>query len=266
VTSPERKRWVVFLVILIIEFAVHGQTPSADEDAFKQFLAWLSSRPPTARPTDLVPPYRQELIRHGLSEAEADRTLARVWQRAYKDPEGSRILWNKLYAAKDQPIFIPRPSALLMRTVDGLRPGKALDIGMGQGRNAVFLATQRWDVTGFDPSDEAIRIVKENAAKAGVKINAVVARDDQFDFGKDQWDLIVMTFVRTPTRTDTDKFWQALKPGGIVVYEDGADDDRTIPDAFARFRIRFFEDVKDKGDWNPEVVSRHQRLVAEKSR
>jgi methylase of polypeptide subunit release factors len=153
-----------------------------------------------------------------------------------------------------------------MRTVDGLAPGKALDFGMGQGRNAVFLATQGWKVTGFDPSDEAVRIARENAAKQGVPLNAVVASDDRFDLGTEQWDLIVMTFVRTPTKADVDKFWRALKPGGLVVYEDGADDDHTILDAFHPFRIHFFEDVEDKGDWNPQVVNRHQRLVAEKPR
>jgi 2-polyprenyl-3-methyl-5-hydroxy-6-metoxy-1,4-benzoquinol methylase len=249
---------------LFLAFGLTAQSPSSDEQSFKQFLEWLSTRPPTSRPTDLVPPYRQELIKHGLSEQEADRQLAKLWQRAYRDPEGSRILWNKLYAAKDAPIFIDRPSALLVRTIDGVPPGKALDIGMGQGRNAVFLATQRWTVTGFDSSDEAVRIARQSAERLGVNLKAVVARDDQFAFGREQWDLIVMTNVRDPTKDDADKFWRALKPGGIVVYENGADDDHTVLDVFHRFRIRFFEDVDDKGDWDPQVVHRHQRLVAEK--
>ena len=238
----------------------------SSDPAFQQFLKWLAARPPTSSPRDLVSPYRQELIKQGLSEQEADRQLAKFWQQAYKDPEGARILWNKIFAGKDAPIFVNRPSAFLMRTIDGLPPGKALDFGMGQGRNAVFLATQKWNVTGFDPSDEAVRIAKENAAKLGVPLNAIVARDDQFDFGTAQWDLILMTFVRTPTQADADKFWQALKPGGLFVYEDGADDDHTVLDTFHGFRIRFFEDVEDHGDWNPQTVNRHQRLVAEKPR
>src|SRR3979490_2889292 len=118
-------------------------SPPSDEETFRRFLAWLSSRTPTSRPTDLVPPYRLELINRGLSPQEADREPAKLWQRAYRDPEGSRLLWNKLYAAKDEPIFSTRPSAFLIRTVDGIP---------GQGRNALFLATQRWSVTGFHPS------------------------------------------------------------------------------------------------------------------
>jgi 2-polyprenyl-3-methyl-5-hydroxy-6-metoxy-1,4-benzoquinol methylase len=38
--------------------------------------------------------------------------------------------------------------------VEARKPGRALDIGMGQGRNSVFLALKGWDVTGFDISDE----------------------------------------------------------------------------------------------------------------
>jgi 2-polyprenyl-3-methyl-5-hydroxy-6-metoxy-1,4-benzoquinol methylase len=41
--------------------------------------------------------------------------------------------------------------------VRGRKPGKALDIGIGEGRNAIFLATQGWEVTGFDISDVGVR-------------------------------------------------------------------------------------------------------------
>jgi len=250
--------------LFTLAFSLSAQSPPSDEESFQRFITWLSSRPPTSRPPDLVTPYREELIKRGISAQEADRQTARLWQRAYRDPEGSRILWNKLYAANDAPIFASSPSQLLMRSVDGMPSGRALDFGMGQGRNAVFLAIQGWSVTGFDPSDEAVRIARQNAERLHVNLKAIVARDDEFTFGTDQWDLIVMTFVRTPTRTDAEKFWQALKPGGLVIYENGSDGDHTVLDAFHRFRIRFFEDVMDKGDWDPANVYRHQRLVAEK--
>ena len=94
---------------------------------------------------------------------------------------------------------------------------------MGQGRNAVFLAMQGWDVTGFDPSDEGVRLAQANAAKAGVMIHALVSTDDQFDFGVAQWDLIAMTYVRSPTARDADRIRRALAPGGIFVYENGSD-------------------------------------------
>jgi predicted O-methyltransferase YrrM len=250
--------------IFALATSLFAQSPSSDDESFRRFLTWLSSRPPAAHPPDLVTPYREELMKRGLPAPEADRQTAKLWQRAYRDPEGSRILWNKLYAAKDAPIFVSSPSKLLIRTVDGMAPGRALDFGMGQGRNAVFLATQGWSVTGFDPSDEAVRMARQDAERLGVNLKAIVARDDEFTFGTEQWDLIVMTFVRTPTRADAERFWEALKPGGLVIYENGSDGDHTVLDAFHRFRIRFFEDVIDYGDWDPANVYPHQRLVAEK--
>jgi hypothetical protein len=41
-----------------------------------------------------------------------------------------------------------------------------------------------WDVTGFDPSGEGIRIARSNAEKAGVKFHALVASDDEFQYGE----------------------------------------------------------------------------------
>ncbi len=66
---------------------------------------------------------------------------------------------------------------------------------MGQGRNTVFLATQGWDVTGYDITDTGLEAARGAAQKAGVRIKTVYASHDDFDFGRDQWDLIVMTYA-----------------------------------------------------------------------
>src|SRR5262249_16353248 len=150
--------------------------------------------------------------------------------------KGVELLWNKVYAGND-PIFTAAPNALLVSAVAGRKPGRALDVGMGQGRNAVFLAAQGWDVTGFDPSDEAVRQARSNAEKAGVKLRAVVARDDEFDYGTAAWDLIVMTYVRDLTPNDAHVFWRALRPGGIVVYENGANQTNEVLKGFLEYRI-----------------------------
>jgi methylase of polypeptide subunit release factors len=60
---------------------------------------------------------------------------------------------------------------------------------------AVYSAAQAWDVTAFDRRAKAlaslnlIRIRRREDA-------ALVARDDEFEYGQDEWDLIVMTYVR----------------------------------------------------------------------
>jgi hypothetical protein len=72
--------------------------------------------------------------------------------------KGVEILWDKVYAGTN-PIFLQSPSTVVMN---------------------VYLASQGWDVTGFDPSSEAIRLGRSNADKAGVRVRALVARDDEF--------------------------------------------------------------------------------------
>ena len=192
--------------------------------------------------------------------------LAAIWAsglvcaRQYEDQD----YWNKVYG-EQQNIFVRRPTALLVSAVQGRRPGKALDIGMGQGRNSIFLAQQGWEVTGFDPSEEGVRQAREQAKKLGVHLQAVVAREESFDLGAAQWDLIVMTYVRRVGAGDADRFARALKPHGIFVYENnnvGTQNDSLRE--FLNWRILRFEDLETTSDWHPERPQRVERLVAER--
>src|SRR5579871_2179942 len=193
-----------------------GQSTAADETNWKAFLEWLKAQPPNSKPADLINPYRDKLIHEGLPAAEVNRQMEAIWEGCYHRPDGVGPFWSKIFGG-NHPIFTEQPNALLVSAVQDRKPGRALDFGMGQGRNTIFLAMQGWDVTGFDPAEEAVRIANRNAASAGVKIHAMVARDDQFDFGASQWDLIVVTYVRDLTARDAALFQRALKPGGIVV-------------------------------------------------
>jgi 2-polyprenyl-3-methyl-5-hydroxy-6-metoxy-1,4-benzoquinol methylase len=78
------------------------------------------------------------------------------------------------------PLSLPR-AALAPRRVAS-RPGTALDVAMGQGRNAVYLAQQGWRVTGFDVADEGAKIARAAAQRLGVTLEAVVASNEQFDW------------------------------------------------------------------------------------
>ena len=181
-----------------------------------------------------------------------------IWRLALERPD----CWNKVYAA-DNPIFTDKPNALLASVVEGRRPGKALDVGMGQGRNSIFLALLGWDVTGIDPSDVGMRIAQANAQKTGVKIHTIATTDREFDFGDTQWDLVVYTYIRSLTSNDAQRLERALRPGGIVVYENGGVGNEVLR-AFLGFRIVRFEDVEAFGDWKVDQRMRIQKLVAEK--
>jgi 2-polyprenyl-3-methyl-5-hydroxy-6-metoxy-1,4-benzoquinol methylase len=69
--------------------------------------------------------------------------------------------YNPIYRGDAGEVFSRKPNAFLVEMLRHRRPGTALDVGMGQGRNSIFLAQQGWEVTGFDPSDEGVRQAPE---------------------------------------------------------------------------------------------------------
>jgi SAM-dependent methyltransferase len=127
---------------------------------------------------------------------------------------------NRVYS---QPGFHrDKPNTFLVETVSNLRPGKALDLGMGEGRNAIYLAQQGWDVTGLDVSDVAVTHAQERAGTIGVRIDARVQDVFTFDFGANRWDLICLLYFYIPEPHSTlyRQITNGLKPGGRVIVED----------------------------------------------
>jgi len=92
--------------------------------------------------------------------------------------------WDQVYAHEPH-LFTTEPNALLVEVAGAMSPGRALDIGMGQGRNAVWLAEHGWDVTGLDVSSEGVR---QAQAYPG-RLHAVHASAEDFAIGEGQWDL-----------------------------------------------------------------------------
>jgi 2-polyprenyl-3-methyl-5-hydroxy-6-metoxy-1,4-benzoquinol methylase len=85
--------------------------------------------------------------------------------------EQERKAYDEIYSTK-RDIFSSEPNAFMIRMVTGRQPGRALDVAMGQGRNALWLASQRWTVTGFDISPVAIDDARKEAAKRGLQMVA----------------------------------------------------------------------------------------------
>jgi len=246
-----------------------------DERVWQQFLKWLPSAPPTDGVAAIYATYRKHLLAGGASEADADNQLAVIRMMSRTRPEARRIMFNNVYS--NEPGFNTKPNALLVSAVSGRKPGRALDVGMGQGRNAVFLAAEGWNVTGFDISDVGLEVARKNAARVGVKINAVSKSREEFDFGVAQWDLIVITYETIPLETPSyaKRLRDSLRVGGVIVVETTASDTgqpltRSVdvdPErllrAFDGFRILYFEDAIAMPDWGKEKT-RLARFVAEK--
>jgi SAM-dependent methyltransferase len=196
---------------------------------------------------------------------------------AQSQADALRDQYNRTYANPGEwSTFNQEPNAFMVETLRTWKPGRALDVGMGQGRNAIWLAKQGWNVTGFDLSDSGVKLAQQNAARAGVAIKAIVANADEFEFGVDQWDLVVLSYV--PFASYRDRLIRSLKPGGVVVVEflhedtrrvrlfSGGFKDNELIHAFPGFRVLRYEDVWAKQDWGVQLDGNNRlvRLLAQK--
>ena len=176
-----------------------------------------------------------------------------------KSPEQ---VWNDLFAQREGKDH--QFNKFLAESVKGRAPGKALDIGMGQGRNSLFLAALGWEVTGFDISEVGVKQAQTVAAQRGLKIDARVGDVDKFDYGKERWDLVVGLYMYEYLSRNAAKVAASLKPGGLLVVEGIHRDiaknnlqgkpygyrNNQLPKVFAALRIRYYEDTVAPADWD----------------
>lgn len=172
--------------------------------------------------------------------------------------EAERKAYDEIYSSEKE-IFRREPNGFLVRMVTGRKAGRALDVAMGQGRNTLWLAAQGWSVTGFDISPVAIEEAQESAAKKGLRIDAKVAGFQDFDWGREKWDLIVFSYF-FPQEV-LPKVWAALKPGGLIVVEGFHIDtarvrplgsgyrDNELFEVLKDYRVLVYEDVETRQEW-----------------
>jgi 2-polyprenyl-3-methyl-5-hydroxy-6-metoxy-1,4-benzoquinol methylase len=196
--------------------------------------------------------------------------LAGVFRAAGQQEDSIGLRFDAVYTAHPE-LYNAEPTPLLVRAVRDLKPGKALDMAMGQGRNSLFLAKQGWDVTGYDVSKEGLAVAQAGAKKAGVNINAVRASHKDFAFGKERWDLIVMayTLVDMEDAAFLGRLHDSLKPGGVIVLEQmnsggtGKGPKNALLASFQNYRVLHYEDVVDTAEWGRKPM-RLGRIVAQK--
>ncbi|MBT3363336.1 MAG: class I SAM-dependent methyltransferase [Chloroflexi bacterium] len=110
------------------------------------------------------------------------------------------------------------PSAFLVENIGILPKGRAFDVAMGDGRNAVYLAKAGYDVHGVDISAEAVEAALSLAVNVGVDINAEVGDlENGYRIEENAYDLIVcFNYLHRPL---IPQIRAGLKTGGFVVYE-----------------------------------------------
>ena len=134
--------------------------------------------------------------------------------------EQIRQRWNRSLVGNSAYTFNKKVNNLLKQTTDSLPTGKALCVAMGQGRNALHLARNGWEVTGFDLADEAVAFAVAQAKEENIILNTQIASFDDYDFGEKKWDLITWLYGGCLEVEDiTEKIKAGLKPGGLFVFE-----------------------------------------------
>ena len=132
------------------------------------------------------------------------------------DPPMTAAQWDARYRAAPE-LWTKEPNAELVQFAGGLEPGRALDVGAGDGRNAIWLATQGWAVTAIDLSTVALERAAERAAARGAQLECVVADWREHDFGDDAFELVVVSFMH-PQPDEREALFgrvaRALVPGG----------------------------------------------------
>jgi SAM-dependent methyltransferase len=135
-------------------------------------------------------------------------------------PAPSRqALWDQRHAAQD-PIESTEPDPTLVDEIGSLRPGRALDLGAGDGRNAIWLAERGWKVTAVDFSQVALERGRSRATESGVEVEWQLA--DLLDWSPDArlYDLVTLFFLHLPgteRRAVYARAADAVAPGGTLL-------------------------------------------------
>lgn len=111
-----------------------------------------------------------------------------------------------------------RPAQFLQENIELLPKGRVLDVAMGTGQNAIYLARMGFEVEGVDASAEAVHNALEAAQRAGVTLKAEIADlERNYLIKEGAYDVIIC--FRYLQRSLISPIKDGLRKGGMVVYE-----------------------------------------------
>ncbi|WP_234345812.1 class I SAM-dependent methyltransferase, partial [Streptomyces sp. NRRL F-5755] len=135
-------------------------------------------------------------------------------------PGPSAQSWDAMYSSRDQ-VFSGAPNPVLVSEVTGLPPGQALDVGCGEGADALWLARRGWQVTAVDISQVALRRAAaaavdraDRVAWARADLTAAPPPADAFDLVSVQY----FPLRREPDHTALRGLLKAVAPGGTLLF------------------------------------------------
>ncbi|MBC8554301.1 MAG: methyltransferase domain-containing protein [Candidatus Brocadiales bacterium] len=159
--------------------------------------------------------------------------------------EDDKNRWNNRYNTGEY-LYGKEPLKFLKEKLNILVRGKALVLAMGEGRNAVFLAENGFDVDGCDISEKAIEKTKLFAQESGVTLNAFVADLEEYKISADKYDLITCFYYTQ--RSLIPQIKDGLKKGGMVMLE-----------TYSIDQLKYGKDAP--GPKNPAYLLTHNELL-----
>ena len=141
------------------------------------------------------------------------------------------VEWDARYSERDGAMWSGRPNGRLRVEAAGLTPGRALDVGCGEGADAIWLARNGWTVTAIDISNVAVDRARAAAELAGPAVEWICGDALRTAFPASSFDLVSMQYPALP-KAAGDGAVRALldtvRPGGLLlaVYHDLDDEHR----------------------------------------
>ena len=175
--------------------------------------------------------------------------------------------WDNRYTERGQRMWSGEPNGALVAGIQHLPPGTALDVGCGEGADAIWLAQNGWTVTAVDISEVAITRARDAATAAGVEVDwrRVELPDEPLPAGPfDLVSVMYPAFRHTPDDAVIAAVLDAVAPGGTLLFVhhsfDGHDDHRPAhfdPDDY----VQPNDVARHLGDdWTIEVHERRARV------
>ena len=139
--------------------------------------------------------------------------------------------WDARYRERDGAMWSARPNGRLVAEVAALTPGRALDVGCGEGADAIWLAQRGWTVTAIDISEVAICRAREASHPAGAAVEWICGDALQTPLPARSFDLVSMQYPALPKAAGEPAVRSMLatvRPGGLLlaVYHDLDDEHR----------------------------------------
>jgi SAM-dependent methyltransferase len=135
------------------------------------------------------------------------------------DPAATEHFWDERYASLEQ-VWSGQPNAVLVAETRDLRPARVLDIGCGEGADAVWLAENGWDVTALDVSRVAIERAQAHARQRGVQARWLHAGLVEAALEAASFDLVsaqYLALLRTPDNAAERAVIDSVAPNGVLL-------------------------------------------------